>query len=71
MIPERSDGRTDIFVPPNGANGFESANLDFNEVSFTASNLPKFNTYRIKIVLAGMNQVYVPRINSLRVLTLA
>ena len=71
LIPERSDGRTDIFVPPNGANGFDSANLDFTEVVFTAGNLPKFNSYRIKIVLAGMNQVYVPRINNLRVIALA
>ena len=71
MIPERSDGRTDVFTSPNGANGFDSGGLDFTELTFTAKDLPKFNTYRIKIVLAGTNQVYCPRINSLRVVILA
>jgi hypothetical protein len=71
LLPERSDGRSDIFTPPSGANGFDSAELDFNELTFSADNLPKFNCYRIKIVLASMNQVYCPRINNLRVITLA
>jgi hypothetical protein len=71
LIPERSDGRTDNFLPPNSSNGFDSANLDFTEVVFTAFDLPKFNSYRIKIVLAGMNQVYCPRITNLRCITLA
>ena len=71
LIPERSDGRSDIFVPPNGTNGFDSSQLDFTELTFTANELPKFNTYRIKIVLSGMNQVYCPRVKNLRVITLA
>ena len=71
LMPERSDGRSDIFVPPNGSNGFDSSQLDFTEITFTAKDLPKFNTYRIKIVLSGMNQVYCPRVKNLRVITLA
>ena len=71
LLPELSDGRSDIFTPPSATSGFDSAELSFRELTFSADNLPKFNCYRIKIVLASMNQVFCPRINNLRVLTLA
>ena len=51
--------------------GFLSNEIDFKEYAWTADNLPKFMTYRIKIILGYTNQVYVPRIYDLRVITLA
>ena len=68
--PDASDGRSDRFASDSNP-GFISSDLDYKELSFTAENLPKFIAYRIKIVLASKNQVYVPRISALRVLTLA
>ena len=71
ILASKSDGRTDDFIPPNDPKGFESSELDFTEANWTANNLPKFTAYRIKILLAGTTQAYPPRINNLRVLTLA
>ena len=68
---ERSDGRPDKLVPYADPSGFLSSELDFKEFSWSIDNLPKFLSYRIKIILASTNQVYVPRIKDLRVITLA
>ena len=66
-----SDGRPDSQVPYADASGFVSSELDFKEFNWNVQNLPQFLSYRIKIVLASGNQVYVPRIQNLRVITLA
>jgi len=68
---EKSDGRPDKQVPFADPSGFLSSELDFKEFTWSIDNLPKFLSYRIKIVLASTNQVYVPRIKDLRVITLA
>ena len=66
-----SDGRPDSMVPYADASGFVSSQLDFKEFNWNVQNLPQFLCYRIKIVLSATNQVYVPRIQNLRVITLA
>ena len=67
---EKNDGRPNSMVAYSDP-GFLSNEIDFKEYAWTADNLPKFMTYRIKIILGSTNQVYVPRISDLRVITLA
>ena len=57
----KNSGRSDINVP-------SSLNGEFREYEFTADNLDLFVGYRIKIVMSGTNQAYVPRIKQLRTL---
>ena len=45
--------------------------LTFKEYEFNMEDLPAFKFYRIKFVLTSTNQVYVPRVSNLRVITLA
>jgi hypothetical protein len=66
-----SDGRPDRLIPKSDAAGFKSGELDFNEYEFNMEDLPPFKYYRIKLLLTSTNQVYVPRIQNLRVITLA
>ena len=68
---ENSDGRSDTFVTPTQSLGFESSDIEFKEYSFTIDKLPSFKSYRIKLILTSTNQVYVPRIKDLRVISLA
>ena len=67
---EKNDGRSDKMVAYSDP-GFLSNEIDFKEHTWSIDSLPKFLSYRIKIVLSATNQVYVPRIQNLRVITLA
>ena len=58
-----NSGRPDIRVPASEDN-------QFLEYEFTANNLGNFTGYRIKIVMAGTNQAYPPRIRDLRTIAL-
>ena len=63
--PKNNDGRSDRFVP-------SSINVDdFRDYQFTASNLPGFNGFEIKVVMTGTNQAYVPRIRDFRTIAFA
>jgi hypothetical protein len=65
-----SDGLPDKFVPKINQYSFiETAN--FSDYNFTADILPAFRYYRIKLLLTGTSQVYVPRVKDLRVMALA
>ena len=66
-----SDGSSDVFVPPSKRLAFETQNLDFTELTFTADNIPSFRAYRIKIVMTSTNPAYIPRIRDLRAIALA
>jgi hypothetical protein len=66
-----SDGRSDIFVPPANSLGYLPSDIEYKEYVFTADKLPAFRSYRIKIIMTSTNQVYVPRMKDLRVITLA
>ena len=59
----KNDGKPDAFVP---------ASLDnqFLEYQFTADNLGEFIGYSVKIIMAGTNQAYAPRIKELRAIAI-
>jgi len=58
-----NSGRSDVRVP-------DSEDNQFLEYEFSAENLGNFTGYRIKIVMAGTNQAYPPRIKDLRTIAL-
>jgi len=68
---EDSNGLSDNFISKSNFIGFTSPQLDYREYTFTENQLPPFRSYRIKLVLTSTNQVYVPRVQNLRVITLA
>ena len=68
---KNNSGLPDQRVIKSNDYGFTSGDLRFVEYEFTADSLPNFRNYRIKILLTSKNQVYVPRIKSLRVMALA
>jgi len=41
---------------------------NFNSYEFTASNLPQFNGFQIKILMSGTNSAFVPKIRDFRVI---
>jgi hypothetical protein len=41
---------------------------DFKSYEFTASNLPQFNGFQIKILMSGTNSAFVPKIRDFRVI---
>jgi hypothetical protein len=68
---ENSNGLSDSFVSPSNSVGFTSPELEYKEYVFTADQLPSFRSFRIKLVMTSTNQVYVPRVKNLRVISLA
>ena len=68
---QNNSGRPDSRVSPSSYGSFESLDLAFKEHKFSVSNLPSFRFYRIKLVAASSNQVYVPRIRNLRTICFA
>jgi len=71
IFQEDSDGRSDRYVTPSSSLEFESNLLDYKEYTFTIDNLPPFRSYRVKFIATSTNQIYVPRIKDLRVISLA
>jgi len=69
--PADNDGRPDVFVAPTNNVLSTPDSSDFKERIFTATDVPSFRYYRIKLVMTSTNQVYVPRVKDLRVLALA
>jgi hypothetical protein len=66
-----NDGQSDSYITPTSTYGFDSAEIEFKDYTFTADQLPPFRAYRIKIILTSTNQTFVPRVKDLRVLALA
>ena len=66
-----NDGQSDSFVSKTQTFGFDSGSVEFKEHTFSIDQLPTFKSYRIKILLTGTMQTYVPRVRDLRVLALA
>jgi hypothetical protein len=66
-----SNGLSDNLISKSNFIGFTSPELDYKEYTFTENQLPLFRSYRIKLVMTSTNQVYVPRIKNLRVISLA
>jgi hypothetical protein len=68
---EDNSGLSDKFISPTNSIGFTSPELEYKEYVFTSDQLPSFRSYRIKLILTSTNQVYVPRVQNLRVIALA
>ena len=56
----KNTGNSDTFVSPSVNSN------DFRGYEYTASNLPVFNGFQIKIIMTGTNQSFVPEIKNLR-----
>ena len=56
----KNNGRPDKNV---ASSKFEN---NFNSYEFTASNLPQFNGFQIKIIMSGTNSAFVPKIRDFR-----
>jgi hypothetical protein len=57
--PSLNDGSEDFYSQPSGA-------MEFRDYEYTADNLPEFNAFSIKIVMAGTNQAQPPVFADLR-----
>jgi hypothetical protein len=68
---EDNNGRSDSFVTPTSSLEYILNDSDFKEYVFTVDNLPSFKNFRIKLLGTSTNQVFVPRIRNLRVISLA
>ena len=66
-----NSGEPDSFVSKTPTYGFDSGSIEFKEHTFSIDELPSFKVYRVKILLTGTNQTYVPRARNLRVIALA
>ncbi len=44
---------------------------DFFDYNFSASNIPEFSAFKIKIVMKGSNPAYPPRLTDMRAIALA
>ena len=63
--PKLNNGKPDRFVPA-------SRNIDdFRDYQFTASDLPEFLGFEIKVVMTGTNQAYAPRLRDFRAIAFA
>tara|TARA_X000000368_G_scaffold404708_1_gene381077 strand:- start:6460 stop:14163 length:7704 start_codon:yes stop_codon:yes gene_type:complete len=66
-----SDGRPDKYVIDSDIAALGGAAAQFREYTFSTENIPSFKYYRVKFVLSGTDQTYVPKVSDLRVITLA
>ena len=66
-----NNGEPDSFVSKTPTYGFDSGSVEFKEHTFSIDELPSFKCYRVKILLTGTSQTYVPRARNLRVIALA
>ena len=60
-----SDGTSDSAVPP------AIDNVTFKEHKFSASSLPEFTAFQLKVVLTGTNSSYPPILKDMRGIALA
>jgi len=67
--PFNTDGSPDVSVDPS--NGDVVLDLDFKDYKFSASALPEFTSFQIKIVFKGTNSALPARLKDLRAIALA
>jgi len=67
--PFNTDGSPDVSVDPS--NGDLVLDLDFKDYKFSASELPEFTSFQIKIVFNGTNSALPPRLKDFRAIALA
>ena len=63
--PANNNGKPDSFV--NSSNSV----IDFKSYEFTASQLPQFTLFQVKIHMTGTNSSFVPQIKNLRIIATA
>ena len=61
--PAKNSGRSDKNVSNS------TLEDDYKSYEFTASNLPQFNGFQIKILMSGTNSAFVPKIRDFRVIS--
>jgi len=67
--PFNTDGSSDTSIDPS--NGDVVLDLDFKDYKFSASSLPEFTSFQIKIVINGTVSALPARLKDLRALALA
>ena len=68
---DKCDGLPDKFVQKENSKLPSPIETEFREYTFTIEELPTFRNFRVKILGTSTNQVYVPIIKDLRVISLA
>jgi hypothetical protein len=69
FTPFNTDGSSDVTIDPS--NGDVVLDLDFKDHKFSASNLPAFTSFQIKIVFNGTVSALPARLKDLRAIALA
>src|SRR6056300_1189098 len=69
FTPFNTDGSSDVSVDPS--NGDAVLDLDFKDYQFSASTLPEFTSFQIKIVFNGTVSALPARLKDLRAIALA
>ena len=68
-VPFNQDGNPDVnnlATPANSISGQFEKQTDYQELTFSASNLPEFTSFAIKIIMKTDDPSYVPKIQDLR-----
>ena len=68
-VPFNVDGNPDVnnlATPANSISGQFEKQTDYQELTFSASNLPEFTSFAIKIIMKTDNPSYVPKIQDIR-----
>ena len=68
-VPFNIDGNSDfdiIATPTNSISGQFEKQEDYQEMTHSASNLPEFTSFAIKIIMKSDNPAYVPKVQDLR-----
>ena len=68
-IPFNNDGNPDfevIATPTNSISGQFEKQEDYQELTYSASNLPEFSSFAIKIIMRSENPAYVPKVQDIR-----
>ena len=69
FTPFNTDGSSDTTVAPS--QGDQVLDIDFKDYKFSATSLPEFTSFQIKIVFNGTNSAYTARLKDFRGIALA
>jgi len=69
FTPFNADGSSDTNITPS--QGDEVLDIDFRDYKFSASTLPEFTSFQIKVVFNGTNSAYPARLKDFRAIALA
>ena len=67
----KCDGTPDERLSKTDSKGFQSDDLDFQELKFSINKLPSFRTFGIKLCASTTDTTYPVRLKDLRVIALA